>query len=491
MKEEEKVFTRETVALDFSQLSSLILKDLNDTSGTSSLATRYTKANLIQYLQNPSRYMKELAKLSDSIHEASPHYRRLVNYYAKMSLLDYVVEPSKLDTSKVNMKTFLKSYKTALDYIETLNIKHEFSKALQVAWVKDTFYGFELIGKDSYFIQEMPHDYCQISSIEDGVYNYSMNMEYFDRNPTQLELFPKEFKKLYNAFKGGKGKWQEVPSERTVCLKINETKTYDLPPFIGVIASVFDIEDNKALKATRDTIANYKFLVSKIPVRKDSEVNNDFMIDLPTVSMFHNKTMATLPEEIGLITTPFDTETIDFSKDNSERDNVQEAEREFYTSAGTSSQLFNGDNASMANLGKSINVDEQDIFKVNRQIERIINRKMKYDLKGTNLFKISILDTTIYNREKMIEQTTTAMQYGFPLIHRLGAMLGISPSSIDSMNFLETQALGLADRFKPLSSSHTQSDSKSSDGGRPTNNEDDLSEKGEEQVARDDNNNRE
>lgn len=488
-------FVRDSVHLDFAQIGTMIIRDLNDTSSGSSLASRYTKSNVTTYMQNPQRYAKDLSKLSMSLYEASPHYRRLINYYANMPLLDYVIEPYALDVDKVNENTFRKVYQRAIDFTDLLNIKHEFKKALKIAWIRDTFYGYEHITKDSYFIQELPHEYCQISSIEDGVYNFSMNMEYFDRNPTQLEMYPKEFKKLYNSFKAGKGKWQELPSTNTVVLKVNEHSIYELPPFAGLFPSIFDIQDYKALKLTRETIANYKFLVQKIPIRENSEKNNDFLIDLTNVAMFHNKTIATLPDEIGLISTPFEVDTINFAKDKTESDNVQEAEREFYTSAGTSSQLFNGDRSSNANLGKSINVDEQDVFTLNRQIERFLNRKIKFEVKGSYKFRAKILDTTVFNQSEVVENYLKSAQYGLPVKLLLCASLGISPSAVMSMSYLENTILDLVNRFIPLSSSHTQSGGEegkdtTDKGGRPESDEDELSDKGEEQKARGDNDNR-
>lgn len=70
---------------------------------------------------------------------------------------------------------------------------------------------------------------------------------------------------------------------------------------------------------------------------------------------------------------------------------------------------------------------------------------------------------------------------------------------LKNMAYVENTFLNLIADFIPLQSSHTQSGNSSSTGttgkgsntGRPTSKEDDLSEKGEEQVARDDNANRE
>lgn len=496
-KDEKKnlEYQRQGVVLNFAQMSGMILKDLNQRENL--VVKKYTKDDVKTYLDNPKRYSKELSDLSQGLYRASPHYRRLVNYFANMPTLDYIIEPYNLNLDKINDKSFKTAYDKTNVLLELMNIKHEFNKALKVAWVNDTFYGYEHEDTASYFIQRLPNEYCQISSIEDGVYNFSFDFKYFDRNLQQLDFYPKEFKKLYNKYKNGSaGEWQELDTTKTVCIKIQEQLDYDLPPFTSVFTSIFDIEDYKALKKTATTVDNYKFIVCKIPIRMDSGVNNDFAIDLPNVSMFHNKVSATIPEEIGLITVPFETETIDFSTDRAETNKVQEAEEIFYNSAGTSSLLFNGTNASNANLAKSINVDEQDVFSVLRQIERWINRKLKSVIKGQYQFRIKIMDCTVFNRVEFADNLLKSAQYGLPVKLMLCSVLGISPASVKNMAYVENTFLNLVEDFVPLQSSHTQSGNPSGatagkdSQGRPTSNPDKLTPKGEEQIARDDNANK-
>jgi hypothetical protein len=239
-------------------------------------------------------------------------------------------------------------------------------------------------------------------------------------------------------------------------------------------------------------------------MREDSERNNDFLIDLSMVTNFHNKSADIIPETVGLLTVPFDVDTIDFQSDKSDRNAVWEAEHEFYSSVGTSSLLFNGDNASQANLTKSIKVDEQEAFAVVRQIERWVNRKIKNVIKGSYKFRSKFLDMTVFNREEYTDSLLKNAQFGIPVKMMLCSALGLSPSQPLAMAFLENQMLGLVEKFVPLQSAHTQSgdeaeqnrnpqnDSETdSEGGRPTSNEDELTEKGEEAQNRDDTGNAE
>jgi hypothetical protein len=501
---EQTQFKRESVSLNFAELSNMIIKDLN--ARATGTTTRYTKENVQTYLQNPRRYTKELVGLSNQLYIASPHYKRVVNYFAKLSTMDYIVEPYNLIMDKINEKPFMTGYQKTVDLLEMMNLKHEMKKVQQVAWVRDAFYGYEHEGKNSYFIQQLPNEWCAISSVEDGVFNFSFNLAFFDRNLPQLEMFPKDFKKLYNKYQNGSiGQWAELDPMKTICIKVNEELDYDLPPLVGIFPSIFDIEDYKALKKTKETLDNYKFIVQKIPMRENSERNNDFLLDLSMVTNFHNKSADTIPETVGLLTVPFDVDTIDFQSDKSERNAVWEAEHDFYTSVGTSSLLFNGDNASQANLAKSIKVDEQESFALVRQIERWVNRKIKYVVKGAYKFRCKFLDMSIFNKEEYVGNLLKSAQFGIPVKMMLCSALGLVPSQATAMSYLENVALNLVDNFVPLQSAHTQSyrdkEEESSnanpsgnggeEGGRPKENEDELTEKGEEQQNRDDNANRE
>jgi hypothetical protein len=232
-------------------------------------------------------------------------------------------------------------------------------------------------------------------------------------------------------------------------------------------------------------IGNYKFIIEKIPLRENSDKNNDFLMDLNTVGMFHNKTATLLPDEIGIFSTPFEIDTVEFSRDKSEVNNVIDAENGFYTGAGTAKNLFNPNNDSSATLAKSINIDEAEVFLILRQLERIVSGKLKNEISGSFSFRLRILDNTIFNRKENAESLLKNAQYGLPVKMMLCACLGLSPSAVISMNYLEEQVLGLSSSFIPLSSSHTQvggaSDPNSDTGGRPPVSDNNITEKGQAQ----------
>ena len=70
-----------------------------------------------------------------------------------------------------------------------------------------------------------------------------------------MESFGEEFVEKYELYKTHRSmRWQSLNSKRTFCLKVNEDIDFPMPPFIGVFAGIFDIDDYKGLQKARTEI---------------------------------------------------------------------------------------------------------------------------------------------------------------------------------------------------------------------------------------------
>jgi hypothetical protein len=333
-----------------------------------------------------------------------------------------------------------------------MNIQHEFRKVMTVVFREDIFYGYEHETKDSYFIQPLNADYCKISSIEDGCYNFAFDFSYFTgSNESKVDMFPSEFKKKYNIYKKDRNKqWQELDPNKTICIKMNEDVDFPLIPFMGVFESLYDIEDFKALEKAKSEIGNYKMLALRIPL--DDEGN--FKLDGEVAKEYYRLAASVLPANIGLILTPMEITDHSFEKDKVDSDEVAKAERDYWSGAGVSQLLFNSEKSSSATIGNSIKSDEDIVFRVIRSLERWLNRKIKY-MKYTHQFRVKLLDVTKYNQQEVFENLLKAAQYGAPTKTAMIASLGYSPLDVINMSILENDILDYKDAFIPLSSSHT------------------------------------
>lgn len=475
---------------EFAKAARIPLIDLTSSTTQYKTFSKYSKSQIVEFLSAPDRNEKQIRDASIYLYNVSSHYKRLINYFAKMPVYAYSLMPYKLNAQKVNQKTFYNAYLKATETLENLNMKHEFLKVLTTVFREDVFYGYEYSTKDSYYIQKLDADYCKISSVEDGCYCFAFDFQYFRTHEDMLDNYDQEFRTKYEAFKTNNNlRWQELDSKKTICIKVQEDLNYGLPPFCGVFPAIYDIEDYKSLMKVKSEVGNYKMLAMKIPMTNGTP-DLDWEIAKQYFSQFSN----VVPDYIGAVLTPMDIEPFNFEKSGSTQDSdeVAKAESQYWSSAGTNALLFGGgDNPTSSTLKISIKSDEEMVFSVLRQLERWVNRKLK-NLSGVYKFKIQFLDVTVYNQDEKFNQYIKAAQYSLPFKLAAYSALGMSPFDVESMAYLENEALALQDKLIPLSSSYTQTGSSENDGGRPTNESlgKDLTDSGEETIETDANENR-
>lgn len=452
--------------LRYANLANVKIRDLEKNKDYNPTYRKYTKTQIVGYLENPASNEKGLRQMSSYLFNVSNYYRRLVQYFANMSTFSYIVVPYGLDHSKsINMNRFKKGYYAVIAELEKMNLRHEFSKALTVAFKDDVYYGYVWETPDSFTLQKLDPDYCKISSVEDGIYNFAFDFSYFDSNQERLPNFPPEFDAMYTVYKANTStcRWQELPAENTVCLKVNEHDFVPIPPFVSLFSALADIEDYRAISKNASEANNYKALALEIPVGSDGA----FLLDYEMCKEFYDMLCNVLPSNIGAIMSPMKISSWDFDKSGavSETDEVEAAESSMWQQAGVNKILFGGgDKPSSSTLALSTVNDQMIVFGMMRQIERWLNRRLKF--LATNIkFKVNILDVTYFNREEAHSRYLKEGQYGLPVRSAIMATSGYSPSDLQNLQYLENTVLALADNEVPLVSSNVQS----GEGGRPTN----------------------
>ena len=449
----------------------------SDKKKKTSTAIQYDIETINKWMNNPVTYEQQLRQLSQYFYNVSALYKLIVRYMALMPTYAYTVIPTDMP-EKVDKTKLKKQYMKTLTYVDKLNLPHEMIKALLVAFREDTFFGYEHESKDSYFIQQLDAKYCRISSIEDGIFNFAFDFSYFDTFKDELEFFPKEFKSKYNTFKATKERWIELDAQKTICLKVNSDFLYSLPPFATMFQSIIDLDEYKAIKKARAKNDNFMAFIQRIPLDEKNPDINKFLIDLELAMTFHNMASETLPEGVGVITSPMAIDAVKTEKKTTDSDLVNEGYREAFRDGGVSEFLFNSDKNTSVGLAKSIITDEEVIFAMLRQIERWVNRKLK-NLSGVYKFKVKMLDITVFNRDERHKKYLESAQYGIPVVMEIGATLGLTPLDLINKATLENDILGLHDILKPLQSSFNKVEDSDGEKGRPAKSDDEISDSGQ------------
>lgn len=463
----------------FAIVNKLITRDLNNNTGTPTFSL-YTKDNITEYLKNPYTYEKQLRQAITYIYGASSHFRRLIQYFTSLSDLSYVVSPYKIDPSTANAKSINRNYRKVLGAMAAMNVKSQFPKILTVCLREDIFYGTMWVTNDSITIQQLPSDYCAVSTIEGNVLNVTFNFSYFDSNSQYLEYYPEEFRRKYKVYQSNRQqKWMELESPTSFAVKCNnDILNYPLPPFAGILREIYDIEDYKQLRMTKTTLENYAMLVMTLGMDDDG----NWQMDLDKAKEFWRNLDSVLPEEIGSVLSPMPINKIGFERSNTADTNtIADAEQNLFTAAGVSSLLFNNDKASANALTLSIKADQEITYCIVKSIEDVVNRFIQAQAYGKN-FKVTFLDCSPYNRKEMGDMYLKACQYGVPMVSYYCASQGLGQAEMDCMNFLENDVLNIKSKFIPLQSSSTQSGrvAATDEGGAPQKEIEDLSESGEQ-----------
>lgn len=465
----------------FALLNHLITRDLNNDTSKPTFSL-YSKSDIQTYLSNPYTYEKQLRRAVTYIYGASSNFRRIIQHFAKLSDCAYVVEPYRIDPKKANVKTMNNNYRKVLNILSSMNIKTQLPKIITVCMREDVFYGTLWVTNDNITIQQLPSDYCAISAVEGNVLNVSFDFSYFDSHQEFLNYYPVEFSAKYKIYQQNRTtRWIELDSPTSFAIKCNtDILAYPIPPFAGLLREIYDIEDYKQLKITRTALENYAMLVMDLPMDDDGR----WLIDFDKAKDFWRNLDAVLPPEIGSILTPMPITKIGFEKTNTkDTDTIADAEQHLFTAAGVQSALFNNDKASANAILLGLKEDQAITYGIVKSFEDAVNRFIQSQSYGKN-FKVNFLDISRVNRKEAGDAYLKAATYGFPTLSYYCASQGIGQAELDSMSFLETRVLGLQDMFKPVQSSSQMSSDGSNgatdEGGAPTKDIGDLSDKREE-----------
>ena len=456
-----------------------VLQLIDLTSSKTQSYTVYSKDNLRTYLQNPSTEanQKNLRNLSEFLYTVSHVYRRLVlNKANQFDAKSYIVYPKLNDNGDVEESSYQNYIKTS-NYVQGMHLDTQVRKCLIKAWLDDVVYGF-CYGEpenDNFFIHILNPDYCKISSVDyySGKINFAFNFSFFDgSNSFYLDVYDPIFNKMYNSYKSdSKLRWQELPPEKTFCLKINEENLdYPIPPFSGMFNSLIDLVDLSQIQAVKDELSAYKLIYGIIPTISGSKEVDDFAIDLELANQFYQKLQGIVPDGISLGLTPFALDSIDFNQNAAEDTNIVNKAYQNLIEAEGDIVLNSNKITNSESFKRAMMVESATAMSVVHQFNTFVNFYIKNNI-GVEDIIVEFSNVSKYFKDDKIDQLLKLGGYGVPIKNQLISLLGISPAQARSLEYLEDK-LGLAKTkwVSPLVSSNVQSgniDNGDGSDGRP------------------------
>ena len=421
-------------------------------------------------LKYPKQGWRILLSASSELMRVSPHYYRMNNLYSNMASFCWWIDLYDVkDNAKV--EAMKKSYSTLAAKLEGMNLKHEFSKIMKVIPYQDIYCGLVFENQSDFFFQEIDYKICELYQIQDGLYNFRINLTGIQAQ--NLTAYPDYVQQAYLDLRDGKantnilGQWYTPPADKQICLKMNSQWTFPYPILISLIKDILDLDVYKKLKLQSARTDNYKAIAVEVPI--DENTVDKPLLTPETLGIFAEINRESMTDDIGLIHTLGSSATpISFKDSSNTRNNVSDAIDELYNSSGITKELYNGSSSGTA-VTFSIENDSGFIYGLYRQFERWINRLIKIKKYNKSSFKFFfyILDITIFNRDNVSKRYRESVSLGATVIDKWLATLDMTPSRTLGSYITHNNVFDFYNKFKPLTSSYNASASNET-GGRPT-----------------------
>ena len=422
-------------------------------------------------LKCPKQGWKILLKVSEELMRISPYYYRMNSLYSNMALFCWWIDLYDVkETAKVeNIK---KSYSALAAKLEGMNLKHEFSKIMKVIPYQDIYCGLVFENQTDFFFQQIDYKICEIYQIQDGLYNFRIDLSQIQGN--NLSAYPDYVQRAYLNFRDENGntnvnkQWYIPPADKQICLKLNSEWAFPYPILIGLVKDILDLEVYKKLKLQSARTDNYKAIAVEVPI--DENTVDKPLLTPDTLGIFAEINRESMSDDIGLLHTLGSSATpISFKDSSNTRNNVGDAVDEIYNASGVSKELYNGSSSGTA-LTFSVENDSGFVYQLYRQFERWINRWIKIRKYNKTNFKFFfyLVDVTIFNRDNVSKRYKEAVSLGVSVIDKWLATLDMTPSRTLGSFILHKDIFDFQNNFVPLSSSFNSSVD-SNETGRPTN----------------------
>lgn len=439
----------------------------------SAFLKRYPRDQILRVLTCPDKpaSIKCLRDMSRFLYTVSPHYRRMIGMLSTVMLNNYIIRTT--NTKNTNRNTYIEICRK----IKNWRIKTELPVIFTHVLLDGAFFGLVYEDKKGYMIMPVRHEYCVISSVQNGVRKFAFDLNFFTKaNLHHIDQYGEEFVNAYYLYKGNKElgiepdktkRWFEP--KRQICLKFDEELPFIVPPFIGIFKDILDIDTYAEIKKDGAILDNYKMIHYRIPTDNDGVPKLSF----EQSRKYYNMSAAVVPDGIGIAMSPFAVDVLNLKENgDTAKDYTKDATRELFNNIGISPILFGiTDNATSQTLELAVRTVESMMMKLVKQAERWGNTYIKEIYpKEFEMYEIMFLYQSIFNRTKVQDEYLKSAQYGMPTKMLYLASCDLEPIDAIGMSYVEDDILKCATDImaRPLISSNTLSNGSVGDeGGRP------------------------
>lgn len=411
--------------------------------------------------------LSEQQKLSRHYFYKDGYYKQIVIYYATLLRYMGLLIPNPSIGKNLSTSHIQKRYYRALDYVESMNLPITMANCAWRAIVDGCYYGVRVeVKKDKFALLDLPSGYaCSRFKDLEGNDVIEFDLSYFrtiaDKEAQKMALnaYPKEIAKAFTQWDKNKRKsqWFIIPSDIGVCFPLFDGR----PLFLNVIPATIQYDEAVLAEREKEAEEVRKIIIQKIPHLTDGRL----LFEPDEAAEIHQGTVGMMKKNknVSVLTTYGDVEVASSRGTDKVETVLERMEKNIYSQAGTSGQIFNGSGSSLAD---SLNNDLALMMHLaNKQSLFITNTLNTLFANGDIHFTYKIMPITLYNAADYVETHFKLLGSGYSAL-ATGLGVGLSQRDIVNIKDLENEVLKLGDRLKPLMTSYTQTsaDAKAEDG---------------------------
>ena len=480
--------------MNFAKVQELLQRNVG--KNTNRTFMQYTKTLIQQYLASPGTNIDTIREVSRFLVRNSMIYKKMIYYYSTAPLFLYSLTQENDFTKKINANKSLKDYQSVLKRLNGFKMPKEFYNVIANV-VRDGIYiGYVYDDEDgNAFFMPLSPEYCRVyGKTLEGEWIVYYNAAYFDKgsnkdfvlgiNEDGVGVWDQCFVDGYKTYKtqGNDYQWFRLTPERTMCVIAGTDDEFDMPlPFLsGIFIELLDLLDLEQLLANRTELENYILLISKIPMIQGTSDVDDFSISLQLAQEFNALLEQVVPDLVGVITTPMEIDSIQFSKSNSTEnvDKLAQSMNNLFNNAGMS-QLVVAGGASTNSIGlnHAIENDLSTIWIFVERIETWMNFYIKRNI--SEGYNFSFHQIAWYNRDSYVSMLKEMFAFGANQLDYLVCATRKTPYEVINDLRFNAEVLNINQWLTAPQSSYTQSND--SKGGAPTKSEGEIT--SEETIA--------
>lgn len=414
-------------------------------------------SKIVSAMENPYNNYSTLQEISLYLKNHCGVYARILNYFSTMLTYDFMLYPIQLDSKKLTKDKLQKGYQEAALYLEKLNVKYNLTWFAKRIFELGELYLYKIEDKEGIIFKEMPNDLCRVSSIQNNICKYSINLSKIASSSDIYNTMPKEIQNLADRYKNGlinKDKlidyfWYELDDNAYAFNIISQFLPKGFPVFSYMFEALVHLMELEELEFTNAKVDNLKIIHQKLPM--DDEGN--LLISLSEARQYHESTKANLPNGIAITTNPLDLQALTLHRNGSQSiSHRANAIKSIFDISGVNDEIFNGNNGSEMAIASGVKADELLVLELTNMFENFLNYILCNN-KKTLGWRIKILPLTHFSKDAKIKSSRENLAYGGSRMEFL-ATNGYTP--IQSLNILKgEQLLGFDELLIPQATSHT------------------------------------